>query len=131
MNWPSLLIADGDPGGWICPLTCVAIFVILLWAGIVQAKKQAEIRAKMSPEERRSHDMAVVWGSINPALICPHCQTKGQVRTKGITQRKGISGAKATGAILTGGVSMLATGLSRKEDATQAHCDDCGSKWVF
>ena len=44
---------------------------------------------------------------------------------------KGISGAKATGAVLTLGWSLLATGLSRKEQATQAHCSNCGSTWDF
>jgi hypothetical protein len=45
--------------------------------------------------------------------------------------KRGISGGKATGAVLTGGVSMLATGLSRKEAATKATCGNCGSRWVF
>jgi hypothetical protein len=70
-------------------------------------------------------------GRPNRALFCPHCQATGFVRAKPIVQKQGISGAKATGALLTGGVSMLATGLSRKENKTQAHCDKCGSTWVF
>ena len=71
------------------------------------------------------------FGHINPALHCPHCQTQGLVRAKSITRKAGVSGAKATGALLTGGVSLLATGLSRKESVTQAHCDNCGSTWTF
>lgn len=67
----------------------------------------------------------------NPALICPHCQTKGQVRTTRTRHKAGVSGAKATGAVLTLGVSLLATGLSRKEWVTNAHCLACGSKWMF
>jgi hypothetical protein len=43
------------------------------------------------------------WGMLNPALICPHCQTKELVRTKHVERKAGISGAKATGALLTGG----------------------------
>ena len=70
-------------------------------------------------------------GPKNPALVCPHCQEQGAVRTKAVRNKKGISGAKATGAILTGGVSILATGLSRKEAQTAAHCDNCGSGWHF
>jgi hypothetical protein len=47
-------------------------------------------------------------------------------------QRKGnISGAKATAAILTGGLSLLATGLARKKWCTQARCDGCTSQWDF
>jgi hypothetical protein len=64
-------------------------------------------------------------------LVCPHCQTKGSVTTCRVKLKKGISGAKATGALLTAGVSVLATGLSRKEDATQAKCSNCGSVWHF
>lgn len=70
-------------------------------------------------------------GSVNPSLICPHCASKGKVRTKKIEQKQGISGGKATAAILTGGISMLGTGLSRKVTVTQAHCDKCGMTWTF
>lgn len=71
------------------------------------------------------------WGKINKELICPHCQRKGSVNTKKVERKKGVSGAKATGALLTGGISMLVTGLSRKEDMTQAHCQNCNSTWEF
>lgn len=65
------------------------------------------------------------------AMVCPHCQSKGTVRTKQVKQKKGISGGKATAAVLTGGLSVLATGLSRKEKATEAHCTRCGNTWYF
>ncbi len=52
-------------------------------------------------------------GELNRAMVCPHCQTRGSVYTKAVTQKKGVSGGKATAALLTGGVSLLATGLSR------------------
>lgn len=65
----------------------------------------------------------------NPHLVCPHCQTKGQVKTRAITRKKGISGGKATGAIMTAGISMAATGLSRKENATHMHCLACNTEW--
>ena len=72
-----------------------------------------------------------VFGPVSPQYICPHCQTKGHVRTIPVKRKKGVSGAKVTGALLTMGVSMLATGLSRKEGLTQAHCGNCGSTWDF
>jgi hypothetical protein len=56
---------------------------------------------------------------------------KGQVRRKIIWRDAGISGKKATAAALTGGISMLPTGLSRKETVTKAHCDNCHSTWTF
>lgn len=43
--------------------------------------------------------------------------------------QKGISGGKATGAVLTGGISVLATGLSRKEKGAQLHCGSCQVTW--
>ena len=70
-------------------------------------------------------------GPYNLALICPHCQNRGLVRTRQITQKRGVSGGKATAAILTSGLSVLATGLSRKENATEAYCAKCRSIWHF
>jgi len=71
------------------------------------------------------------WGSVNSELICPHCQTKGRVHTKPVKRKAGISGGKVMGGLLTGGISLLATGLSRKQQLTQAHCDHCNSTWDF
>lgn len=66
----------------------------------------------------------------SPTLVCPHCQTRGQVTAYPVTTKDGISGAKATGAILTGGVSMLGTGLSRKSAKTRMVCGNCGTEWL-
>ena len=118
-------------------LTCL---VVLLFS--VEAIRNLLARRRMAPEqraERRKQNRIIAkmrhqnetWGPQNPALVCPHCQTKGRVRVKPVQRKKGVSGAKATGALLTGGVSMLATGLSRKEGSTQAHCERCNSTWDF
>jgi uncharacterized Zn finger protein (UPF0148 family) len=64
-------------------------------------------------------------------IICPHCQTRGKVKTKQVKRKQGISGAKATGAVLTLGLSTLGTGLSRKQKMTEAKCSNCGSVWTF
>jgi len=74
--------------------------------------------------------MSAEHGQLNTALLCPHCQTKGKVRTMQVKVKKGISGGKATGAFLTGGLSLLATGLSKKQMVTQLHCDNCGMDWT-
>ena len=66
-----------------------------------------------------------------PQMVCPHCQTKGSVMTERTKMKQGISGGKATAAVLTLGVSMLGTGLSRKQKVTKAKCTNCGSEWVF
>jgi len=70
-------------------------------------------------------------GSLNKHMICPHCQNKGRVRTKRATKKRGVSGGKATGAFLTGGLSLLATGLSKKQRVTDAWCGVCKSTWEF
>jgi hypothetical protein len=64
-------------------------------------------------------------------LVCPHCQVFGHVRTERVKVKKGISGGKATGAVFTAGISLIATGLSRKETVTKATCGNCGSVWHF
>jgi hypothetical protein len=69
--------------------------------------------------------------TASPEIICPQCRVKGYVTTSHVKKKSGISGAKATGAVLTGGLSVFATGLSRKEGVTEAHCTNCGSTWHF
>jgi hypothetical protein len=64
-------------------------------------------------------------------IICPHCQTKGSVTTQQVKKKVGISGGKATAAVMTCGLSMFATGLSRKNKVTEAHCLNCQSTWYF
>lgn len=51
--------------------------------------------------------------------------------TEQVKEKAGISGGKATAAVLTGGVSILGTGLSRKQRVTRATCGECGSVWTF
>lgn len=118
----------------------IAALVIVgaIIAGVVAHQHEQEALSKMSPTERsaylakkRDAAASLSWGPLNHALLCPHCQTRGKVRTKSLKVKKGISGGKATAAVITGGVSLLATGLSRKEATTQAHCDSCNSTWNF
>jgi hypothetical protein len=143
--------SNNDSGGVIIccgvPIALiVGIIIFTVWNAKQQVteklRREQEDTANMSPEEKEQYykdkrkakqnsDKIAQFGYPSSAMVCPHCQTKGQVRTKKVTQKKGISGGKATGAVLTGGISLLATGLSRKEDATQAHCDKCNSDWYF
>jgi len=92
---------------------------------IAKANKEAEQAAT------QDHRNTILHGPLNPVMVCPHCAEKGHVRTHSVTLKKGVSGGKATAAILTGGVSLLATGLSRKEDNTQAWCENCTNQWIF
>lgn len=92
----------------------------------IQARDDAVLARINAPAETYTFN-----GSLNVAMVCPHCSNKGKVRTKIVERKNGISGAKATGALLTGGVSMLATGLSAKNRVTQAFCDVCQIKWFI
>lgn len=62
-------------------------------------------------------------------IECPHCHVVGQVTIGEVREKDGISGGKATGALLTGGVSMLATGLSQKKNRLKGTCGNCRVAW--
>jgi hypothetical protein len=68
-------------------------------------------------------------GNAAKSIVCPHCQQAGRVTTKRVKVKSGVSGGKATGAVLTGGLSLFATGLSRKQQVTEMRCGNCGVTW--
>lgn len=68
-------------------------------------------------------------GNAVKAVVCPHCQQAGRVTAKRVKVKAGVSGGKATGAVLTGGLSLFATGLSRKQQVTEMRCGNCGVTW--
>jgi len=103
----------------------IFIVFIVIFVGVIIFGVIASLTA--TPEQVAQ----MQYGPINPLMVCPHCNSVGKIRTKPTTQKKGISGGKATAALLTGGISMLATGLSRKENSTQAHCTNCNNTWFF
>ncbi|MDR3572306.1 MAG: hypothetical protein P4L50_00455 [Anaerolineaceae bacterium] len=126
-----------ETGMVICGLGLAAIVGLFIWNGLKSSAEKSR-RANLSSGAREREDQAREQakrlrdlGELNQVMVCPHCQTKGKVRTKAIEKKAGISGGKATAAVLTGGVSVLATGLSRSEGATQAHCDECNNTWAF
>lgn len=107
-------------------------FFFLFSAGVIAfayiyERDKARLRACMTPEEK-AHEQ---HGLRNPAMLCPHCQLRGEIRTKVVTRKKGVSGGKATAALLTVGTSLLVTGLSRKEALTEAWCGNCKNTWAF
>jgi len=111
-------------------LTLIFFLGSIIFLLVVVIANDSLKRKNMTPEELKEHE-GKAWGVKKPEYICPHCQEKGCVYTSQANRKRGISGAKATGAILTGGISILATGLSRKEHLTQAHCVNCDSTWDF
>ncbi len=91
---------------------------------VAEAKRSEELREKDQrigehiSAERIIAEMkrnSARWGKHNTVITCPQCQKRGYILTKQAKRKKGISGGKATGALLTFGTSLLFTGLSRKE----------------
>lgn len=64
------------------------------------------------------------YGAVASEVICPHCNTKGQVRkrSKEITEEsreKGIIGA-----------TIGRKTITKKGSVTQLHCDNCDVTWT-
>jgi hypothetical protein len=93
----------------------------LIWFNVKLDDPAARKRARLERVQRAEQQRA--------RIVCPHCATAGQVTVRLAVRKKGVSGGKATGALLTGGASMLLTGLSRKEPARELHCGNCGMTW--
>lgn len=121
---------------------CLVVAIAIAWiassveqkkiAAMPEAEREEYLRQKRLESARQSAAATdALYGRVNTMMVCPHCQSKGSVRTKTVKQKKGVSGGKATAAVLTGGVSLLATGLSRKENLTEARCGNCHSVWHF
>ena len=115
----------------------IIIILVVAVAVIAALHEQSKVDA-MTPANRSAYlkqqedaRLTLVHGPVNAAMVCPHCQARSRIRTKAMDRKKGISGGKATAALLTGGVSMLATGLSRKEHVTRAFCENCKNAWDF
>jgi len=110
------------------------MFTILLWAFIISIPVAVilALYSAFSKKGQQAHKKQMrIKAEQDSKILCPHCRTVGHVTTQQIKLKKGISGGKATAAVLTAGVSILATGLSRKETVTEAKCSNCGSVWHF
>jgi len=86
---------------------------------------------KESLDRQEQERQAPIKREQDARIFCPHCRATGAVWTERMKQKKGISGGKATAAVLTIGWSLLAVGLSRREWVTEACCANCGSRWSF
>lgn len=62
-------------------------------------------------------------------IVCPHCGERGCVTGKSVVRGKGVSGGKAAGAVMTGGASVFATGLSKNQRVRNLKCSNCNSEW--
>ena len=108
-------------------LVILAILMFFVYFLVVRAEKRTPNIRWVKPQSGN----ASIQARQSAQMVCPHCQTKGSVTTRRVKLKKGISGGKAVGALVTLGWSVLATGLSRKEDVTEATCSNCGAVWHF
>ena len=76
-------------------------------------------------------DILQGYNFVKKKIVCPYCQNTGCILVRRKEVKRGISGGKATGAIFTLGLSLLVTGLSRKERVMQAKCKHCKAEWTF
>ena len=100
---------------------------VLLFVVILGTTKYVQAKIKANEAE----DPGFYFGELRPQFVCPHCHSNGCVYLRDAVAKDGISGAKAAGAIATGGISVLATGLSQKKDVTEALCGNCKVKWTI
>jgi hypothetical protein len=71
------------------------------------------------PKLRLGHGMA-------PGYACPFCSLQGGVYCMESSSKKGFSTSKVTSALLTGGVSLLFTGLAKMVIEENFLCEQCG-----
>ena len=86
-----------------------------------QKAARGDARIAAYQQTRAAHDAQIV---------CPHCQLRGQVAARGSRDKEGVSGGKATAALLTAGASLLFVGLSRKRSRVHLYCRNCGMTWT-
>lgn len=96
----------------------VVVFGIMLWRELFTPEGQARAAERVATEK-----------NATAQIVCKFCHEKGGVTRRTVQVKKGIDGTKAAGAVVTGGVSTVFTGLSRREPATELVCSNCKSKW--
>ena len=98
--------------------------------GVIARLSRHKIKCKnfdgsISAEERaEKREIEKSIGELMPKIICPHCQTKGQVHKKlGVERRENTTDTtNLTAAILSGTKTTV-----RK--VTQLHCTNCETAW--
>lgn len=99
--------------------------VYFIVSGRKAAQEYREMLDRMTPEERAEHEKlrqeqarTGLYGPLNQYLVCPHCATLGQVRSK--------AAVRSTTAV-TNTIAKVSATTDR--DVTQRHCDKCQTTW--
>ncbi len=90
---------------------------------MTSVERDSYVAVTSSIRERQSKIMAnyhqsTQFGDVNPNLVCPHCQTKGKVRSKASEE---ITSTKV--------VPVVGNTIKARKKVTQMHCDNCGTTW--
>jgi hypothetical protein len=83
-----------------------------------------KIRDEQEIERKKTAEKQAIWsyGAIVPALVCPHCQTKGQVRR---TEKTRIDKTRVNSVV----GNAVGLGTNTRRDVLQMYCGSCGTKW--
>lgn len=92
--------------------------------------KAARRNSRGVESDRRLELFHEIKASNDAQIQCPHCQVRGQVHTRGRRDKEGVSGGKATAALLTAGASLIFVGLSRRKSRVHLYCRNCGMTWT-
>lgn len=85
-------------------------------------KKKQRDAQELEGKKAAEKQATMFYGAIVPALVCPHCQTKGQVRR---TERTRVDKARVNSVV----GSAVGLGTNTKREVLQMHCGSCGTKW--
>ena len=124
------LLLGGTVEFWIAVLIVIGIFGFMVFRAGQPSPEETQAAEAEGRDARPRYQVEQDAKAAREAkIVCSHCQTAGHVTTRMYQKKGSISGGKATGAILTGGISLVATGLARKGMVTQLSCSNCGMKW--
>jgi len=87
-------------------------------------KRQEEVQKQTDKQVYEAR-----YGVLNDKIKCNYCENVGSVRFRRVQTKKGFSTGKATAAVLTAGISVIATGLAKKGGASKLYCENCKMEW--
>jgi hypothetical protein len=120
---------------WIIMSVGILMANLMTWSSFSDNAEKESLK-KLSPEELSNYketkaaitkvqSEAVArysaisqYGIEKPSLICPHCQTKGKVRSKASEE---ITSTKV--------IPIIGNNIKARKNVTQMHCDNCETTW--
>ena len=86
--------------------------------------KRAESEKKVSAKVHKEREYDLLYGKRNKHLVCPHCQSKGNVFKR---KKDNIEESREKGII---GATIGRKTITKKGSYDQLHCDKCGTTWA-